>query len=70
MYFVGQKYNFNKNETESKIKNSTQNFRETSLVLQVIWELQIKSKTVMSWSSRKKKDGIFCTVDFVRRKYF
>ena len=65
MYFVGQKYNFNKNETESKIKNSTQNFRETSLVLQVIWELQIKSETVMSW-----KDGIFCTVDFVRRKYF
>ena len=24
----------------------------------------------MSWSSQKKKEGIFCTVDFVRRKLF
>ena len=32
--------------------------------------MQIKSKTVMSWSSRKKKEGIFCTVYFVRRNFF
>ena len=31
---------------------------------------QIKSKTVMTWSSWKKKEGIFCTVYFVRRKFF
>ena len=31
----------NKNETESKIKNPTHRFRETNLVLQLIWELQI-----------------------------
>ena len=30
-------------------------FRETNLVPQLIEESQIKSKTVMSWSSRKKK---------------
>ena len=30
-------------------------FRETNLVPQLIEESQIKSKTVMSWSSRKKE---------------
>ena len=29
------------------------------IVLQLIQESQIKSKTVMSWSSRKKKEGFF-----------
>ena len=24
----------------------------------------------MSWSSRKKKKGIFCTVNFVRKEFF
>ena len=28
-------------------------------------ELEIKSKTVMSWRSRKKKSDFFCTVCFV-----
>ena len=40
--------NFNKNETESKVENITHSLRETNLVLQVIRESQIKSKTVMS----------------------
>ena len=52
------------------MENPTHSFRETNLVLQPIEESQIKSKTVMSWSSRKKKEGIFCTVCFVRRKFF
>ena len=30
----------------------------------------MKSKTLMSWSLRKKKEGIFCTVYFVRREFF
>ena len=51
------------------MENPTHSFRETNLVLQLIQESQIKSKTVMSWSSRKKK-GIFCTVYFVRREFF
>ena len=51
---------FNKNETESKMKNPTHSFRETN---------QIKSKTVMSWNSRKKNEDIFFTVYFVRRNY-
>ena len=29
----------------------------------------MKSKTVMSWSSQKKKETIFCTVYFVRREF-
>ena len=59
-----------KNETESKTDNPAHSFRETSLVVQLIWELQIKGKIVMSCISRVKKEGIFCTVYFVRRKFF
>ena len=44
-----------KSETESKMEKPTQSFRETDIVLQFIQESQIKSKTVISWSSRKKK---------------
>ena len=62
--------NFNKNETELKMQNRTHSFRETNLVLQLIEESQIKSKTVMSWSLRKRKEGIFCTVYLVQRKIF
>ena len=47
--------NFNKNETESKMGNPAHSFRETNLVLQLIWESQIKSENVMSWSLQKKK---------------
>ena len=43
---------------------------ETNLVLQLIEELQIKSKTVMSWSSGKKKDGIFCAAYFVQKTFY
>ena len=62
--------NFNKNETESKIENPTHSSWETNLVLQLLKESQIKSKTVMSWNSQKKKEGIFCTSYFVQRKSF
>ena len=67
---LNKNINFNKNETESKMKNLTHIFKETNLLLQLILEFQIKSKTVMSWSSRKKKEGIFCTVNFVRKEFF
>ena len=55
---------------ESKMGNPKHSFRETDLVLQLIEESQIKSKTVMSWSLRKKKESIFCTVYFVQREFF
>ena len=45
-------------------------FKETNLVPQPIVESQIKSKTVMTYSSRKKKKYIFCTVYFVRRQFY
>ena len=65
---LNKNINFNKNEMKSKMENPTHSFRETKLVFQLIYESQIKSKTVMSWSSRKKKEDIFyvlcqCTVD-------
>ena len=41
------------------MKNPTHSFRETNPMLQLIEESQIKSKTVMSWSSRKKNEGLF-----------
>ena len=45
-------------------------FGETNLVLQLIQELQIKNKVVMSWSSQKKKEGIFLYRLFVQRIFF
>ena len=44
------------------MENPTHSFRETNLVLQLIWESQINSKTVISWSSWKKKESIFLPV--------
>ena len=44
------------------MENLTRSFKETNLVLQLIQESQIKCKTVMSWSSRKKKECIFLTL--------
>ena len=46
------------------------NFREKNLVLQLISELQIKSKIVMSWNLGNIKEYIFCNVYFARRKIF
>ena len=46
------------------MENPTYAFRDTNLVSQLIKELRIKSKTVMSWSSRKKKKV------FLREVYF
>ena len=55
---------FNKNDTDSKMDNPTHSFRETNHVPQLIQESQIKRKPAMSWSSLKKKEGIFCIVCF------
>ena len=48
---------------ESKMENPTHSFKEKKFALQFIQES-------MSWSSRKKKEDIFCTVYFVRWKCF
>ena len=68
MCFVEQKYKWKWNGI--KMENPTHSFRERNLVLQLIKKSQIKSKTVMNWSLRKKKEDIFCTVYFVRRNLF
>ena len=67
---LNKNINFNKNEKESKIENLTHSFRETNLVLQLIWASQIKSKIMISCSLRKKNKCIICTIYFVRKKFF
>ena len=67
---LNKNINFDKNKTESKMENPTNSFREKNLVLQLIYESQIKSKTAMSWNSRKKKEGIFCTVILSEGNFF
>ena len=53
---------FNKNETGSKMENSTHSFREMNLVFQLTLESQIK--IVMSWSSQKNfLYRLFCPKD-------
>ena len=54
---LNKKINFNKKETESKMENPSHSFKEANLVFLLIHESQIKSKNVMSWSSRKKTKG-------------
>ena len=78
MHFAKQKYKFNKNETKSRMENpppsgSTHTVLERQTLRFILFKnrklklkkSQIKIKTVVSWSSRKKKEGIFCTVYFV-----
>ena len=43
------------------MKNPTHSFREMNIVFQLIEKLRIKSKTVMSGSSRNKKSAFFVT---------
>ena len=63
MLFVEQNHlNFKSNESESKMENPTNNFREANS--------PIKSRSAMSWSLWKTKENIFCNVYFVRRNFF
>ena len=52
------------------MENPTSAFIETNLVLQLIQESRIKSKGVMSWSSRKKKSGFFLTFILSEANFF
>ena len=61
---LSKNINFDKSGKESKMGSLTHSFRETNLVLQLIQESQIKSETVMSWSPRKNKVGIFLAFVF------
>ena len=65
---LNKNINFNKNETESKMENLLHSFRETNLLLHLIQESQIKSKTFISFLNFDKH--FFCTVYFVRKNFF
>ena len=69
MHFVEKKKNFNKIELKAKMQNPTYCFRERNLVPQLL-ELQINSKTVMSWSSQKKKTAFFVPFILSERNFF
>ena len=56
---LNKNINFNRNETESKMENPAHSFRGKKLVLQLIKESQIKSKTAMSLELAKEKRGHF-----------
>ena len=49
---LNKNINFDKNETESKIKNPTHSFRETNTVISSYKNRKF-GKTVMGWSSPK-----------------
>ena len=55
---------------ESKFENPKHSLMGMNYVLQLVQELQIKSKTVMSWNLQKKKEYIFCNIYFVQLKFF
>ena len=67
---LNKNINFNKNEAESKTENPKHSFRETNFVLQFIWASYIKSRIVMSWSSRKKKTAFFVPFIFSEGNFF
>ena len=62
--------NFDKNETESKMENPRHTFREMNIVFQLVSESWIKSKAVMSWSSRNEKEFIFLWRLFCPKEIF
>ena len=67
-FLLNKNINSNKNWTESKMENPTHTFKATNL--QLIYKLRIKSKTLMKWSSQKKKWCIDFNVYLVQRKCF
>ena len=52
---LNKNIDFNKNDTESKMENSTHSFRETRLVLLIIKESQVRSKTDELQLAEEKK---------------
>ena len=43
------------------MENPTHSFREMTLVFQLVWELRVKSKTVMSWARERKESAFSAT---------
>ena len=69
-FLLNKNIKFNKNETELKMENPTHSFREMNHVLQLVQELRIKRKGVMTWRSRKKKECTFVKPLFYAKEFF
>ena len=63
-FLLNKNINFDKNETESKMENLTEPCASAHK------ESRMKSKTVMNWSSRKKKNVFFVTSILSEGKFF
>ena len=68
-FLVDQKVDFDKNETESKMENSTYAFWEKKLIVQLIWESRIKNKT-NELELAKEKRGHFYERSFCPKVFF
>ena len=66
-FLLKQKYRLVKDETESKMKNPTHSFRKMNLVLQLVKELRIKSKTVMNNLIKKETPAQGFSCDFCEK---
>ena len=62
--------NFSQNGTEFKMENPTHSFRETKLVLQLIYESKMKSKNSDELELPKEKRGQFLYRWFCPKKIF
>ena len=65
MLFVEQKYKFL--QKRNAMENPKHGFRDETCASN---HKNRELKKLMSWSSRKSKEDIFCTVDFVRMIFF
>ena len=68
MHFLNKNINFSKNETEWKMANPTV-LEKRTLAFSSYKNRKLNVK-LMSLSSRKKREAIFCTVYFIRKDFF
>ena len=68
--FLNKCINFSKNETESKIENTTHTSREWTLCFSSNKNLKLKSKPWWIGARERKKRCIFCNVYFVLKNFF
>ena len=67
---MNKNINFNKNETELKMENSTDSFRQKNFMLQLIKESQIKSKAVITGARKRKKKALFVLFILSKGNFF
>ena len=67
---LNKNINFNKNETELKMEYRTHSLETQTLCFSSYKNLRLKVKLWWVAAHKRKKEGIFCIVYFVRRSLF